>query len=177
MIVSVNLPDVDLMKLAHVCQEGNKTLIAVKSKGLVGFFSIQAPEHTGKSKGRLSTTYHLSDFFFFFFFFFSIVIETHPENVIDLRLSNPFQQLSDYISTFDLDNLDQTDHAHVPFVIIILKYVEVYKAEHEGQLPQTYSQRQELIKMIRQGMRTPDEENFEEAIANVWRLAPSNNVS
>lgn len=105
------------------------------------------------------------------------MVETHPENVIDLRLSNPFKQLSEYISTFDLDTLDQTDHAHVPFVIIILKYVEAFKAENQGQLPQTYPQRQELIKMIKAGMRTPDEENFEEAIANVWRLSPSNNAS
>lgn len=105
------------------------------------------------------------------------MIETHPENVIDLRLSSPFIQLSEYVSTFDLDKLDQTDHGHVPFVIIILKYVEAYKAENQGQLPQTYAQRQELIKKIREGMRTPDEENFEEAIANVWRLSPCNNVN
>lgn len=50
MIVSVNMPYNHLMKIARICQEGNKTLIDVKSKGLVGLFSIQAPEHTGKMK-------------------------------------------------------------------------------------------------------------------------------
>lgn len=105
------------------------------------------------------------------------VIETHPENATDLRLSSPFQQLSDYVSTFDLDKLDQTDHSQIPFVVIILIYVEAWKAEHEGQAPQTYQQRQEFIKKLRAGMRTPDEENFEEAITNAWRLSPSSPVS
>jgi hypothetical protein len=62
MIVSVNMPDIDLIKLAHVCQEGNKTLIAVKSKGLVGLFSIQAPEHTGKMKAHLTKSSSISSF-------------------------------------------------------------------------------------------------------------------
>lgn len=105
-----------------------------------------------------------------------LVIESHPENVSDLRLATPFQQLLDYVSTIDLDALDQTDHGHVPFVVIILKYVESWKADQEGKLPQSYQERQELIKKIRAGMRTPDEENFEEAISNVWRLANTNKV-
>lgn len=81
------------------------------------------------------------------------------------------------MSTFDLDKLDQTDHSQIPFVVIILIYVEAWKAEHEGQAPQTYQQRQEFIKKLRAGMRTPDEENFEEAITNAWRLSPSSPVS
>ncbi|RCH88335.1 NEDD8-activating enzyme E1 regulatory subunit, partial [Rhizopus stolonifer] len=63
--------------------------------------------------------------------------------------------------------LDQTDHSHVPFVVILLNYVKAYKETHEGQVPQSYQQRQELIKMLRADMRTPDQENFEEAIANI----------
>lgn len=57
------------------------------------------------------------------------VIESHPENVIDLRLTAPFKQLNEYVDTFDLDALDQTDHAHVPFVVVILKYIDAWKAE------------------------------------------------
>jgi amyloid beta precursor protein binding protein 1 len=107
----------------------------------------------------------------------SIVIETHPENATDLRLSCPFQQLKDYVETFDLKTLDQTDHAHVPYVIVLLKYVDDWKKEHDGQAPKTYAERKELGEKIRAGMRTPDEENFEEAIANLWRLTASTSVS
>lgn len=168
MVLAVNLPNASLHKLASVCHSTDKILITVKCKGLVGTFTVQSPEHTGKKKRRRGERKR-SDMA-------KIVIETHPENVADLRLSCPFQQLLDYVDTFDLDSLDQTDHAHVPFVVILLKYAKAYEAAHEGKAPQTYQERQELIKMLREHMRTPDEENFEEAIANVWRLASSSNV-
>ncbi|OBZ83003.1 NEDD8-activating enzyme E1 regulatory subunit [Choanephora cucurbitarum] len=151
MVLAVNLHATSLQKLASICHSANKILITVKCKGLLGTFTIQSPEHT--------------------------VIETHPENVADLRLSCPFQQLADYVDKFDLDGLDQTDHGHVPFVVVLLKYAKAYQDAHNGKAPQTYQERQELIKMLRENMRTPDEENFEEAIANVWRLASSSNVS
>ena len=47
MIITVNMPEKDALKLATICHGSNKTLIHVKNKGLVGLFSIQAPEHTG----------------------------------------------------------------------------------------------------------------------------------
>lgn len=149
MIITVNMLEDDVLKLASVCQ--NKTLFAVKSNGLVGMFSIQAPEHT--------------------------IIESHPENAVDLRLGCPFTELVDYASTFDLDTLDQTDHSHVPFVIIILKFVDAYKAKHEGKVPQSYQERKELIQMIHEGMRISDEENFHEAVSHVWRLSSTASVS
>ncbi|KAG0946605.1 hypothetical protein G6F57_002514 [Rhizopus arrhizus] len=148
MIITVNMLEDDVLKLASVCQD--KTLFAVKSNGLIGMFSIQAPEHT--------------------------IIESHPENAVDLRLSCPFTELVDYASTFDLDALDQTDHSHVPFVIIILKFVDAYKAKHEGKVPQSYQERKELIQMIHEGMRIPDEENFHEAVSHVWRLSSTASI-
>lgn len=58
-----------------------------------------------------------------------IVIDTHPENAVDLRLGCPFTELLDYVDTIDLDQLDQTDHGHVPFVVILLKYVNEWKQQ------------------------------------------------
>lgn len=57
-----------------------------------------------------------------------IVIETHPENLVDLRLGCAFKELLDYVDTFNLDELDQTDHAHVPFVVVLLTYLKDWKA-------------------------------------------------
>lgn len=57
------------------------------------------------------------------------MIETHPENVIDIRLSDPFPQLNDFTNSFaDLSTLDQTDHAHVPYIVILLIFAEKWKA-------------------------------------------------
>ncbi|KAL0083979.1 NEDD8-activating enzyme E1 regulatory subunit [Phycomyces blakesleeanus] len=147
MIIATNLHERENMELADLCEKTNKTLVIVKSKGLVGIFRIQGPEHP--------------------------VIETHPENPVDLRLGNPFAQLKQYSNSFDLDELDQTDHAHVPFIVVILQAVEKWKKENNGKEPQSYSERNEIKAIIRKGMRTSDEENYEEAIANIWRLAPS----
>ncbi|KAG0175434.1 NEDD8-activating enzyme E1 regulatory subunit [Apophysomyces sp. BC1034] len=149
MIVATDLHEEDSIKLSELCQRTNKVLINVRCKGLCGLFRVQSPEHT--------------------------VIESHPENVVDLRLLSPFRQLNEYVDTFDLDSLDQTDHAHVPFVVVILKYLSAWKAEHGGEGPTSYSDRNQLKVQIRAGMRTVEEENFEEAMANVWRLASSSN--
>ncbi|CAO3651484.1 unnamed protein product [Mucor hiemalis] len=152
MIIAVNMHESSVFQLASIAHESNKTLINVKNKGLVGLFNIQAPEHT--------------------------VIETHPENATDLRLSTPFQQLSDYVKAYDLDGLDQTDHGQVPFVVVLLKYVEKWKEEDVSiQLPLSYKQRKELESKIRADKKTPDEENFDEAIANAWRLGSAENIT
>ncbi|KAI8343276.1 ThiF family protein [Chlamydoabsidia padenii] len=151
LIVASNLHEQSLSRLAHFCDLNDKILISVACKGLCGMFRIQAPEHT--------------------------IIETHPENPSDLRLTRPFKQLMDYVKTFDLETLDQTDHAHVPFIIVLLFFVEKWKIEHDGKAPQSYAERNELKTLIRASMRTVDEENFEEALANIWRLSGSTEIS
>jgi amyloid beta precursor protein binding protein 1 len=106
-----------------------------------------------------------------------LVIEAHPENATDLRLSTPFQQLNEYVKNYDMDSLDQTDHGQVPFVVVLLKYIENWKKQDNSiQIPLSYQQRKELENKIKQGKKTPDEENFDEAIANVWRLSSTKNV-
>lgn len=106
------------------------------------------------------------------------MIETHPDNVVDLRLSKPFQQLTEYVSTFDFDKLDQTDLGQVPYVVVLLKYIELWKKEDSSiQVPLSYTQKKELVERITAGKRTPDQENFDEAIANAWRLCSAERVS
>ncbi|KAI9496705.1 putative NEDD8-activating enzyme E1 regulatory subunit [Zychaea mexicana] len=150
MVIATNLVEQDVLALGDICDKTKKTLVTVHCKGLFGLFRIQAPEHA--------------------------VVETHPENVIDLRLGCPFKELLAYVDTIDLDSLDQTDHGHVPFVVVLLKYVNVWKEQHNGQTPQTYGERNELKNLIKSGMRKSDEENFEEAVANVWRLSSTSTV-
>ncbi|KAI9243996.1 amyloid beta precursor protein binding protein 1 [Phascolomyces articulosus] len=150
MVIATNLMEQDILALGDICHRTEKTLITVQSKGLAGLFRIQSPEHT--------------------------IVETHPENMLDLRLGCPFQELEDYVDTIELDALDQTDHGHIPFIVVLLKYIHAWKQEHDGQMPSTYSERNEFKKLVKSGMRTPDEENFEEAVANVWRLSSTTTV-
>lgn len=88
------------------------------------------------------------------------VIETHPDNKHqDLRLEHPFEALRDHITGIELG-------PKVPWLAILYKHVETYKALHDGNLPANYKEKSELRDLIRSSM-TADEENFEEAIKSV----------
>ena len=88
------------------------------------------------------------------------VIETHPDNKHqDLRLEEPFETLKEHIENIELG-------PKVPWLIVLYKHIEAYKAKHEGKLPTTYKEKSELREMIRLSM-SADEENFEEAIKSV----------
>ncbi|KAG2216999.1 hypothetical protein INT45_003037 [Circinella minor] len=151
MVIATNLNEQDTLTLADICDKNQKPFMNVHSKGLAGVFRIQSPEHT--------------------------IVETHPENTVDLRLGCPFPELSKYVKSIDLDSLDQTDHSHIPFVVVLLKYIQKWEETHDGMPPTSYEDRNELKKLLREGMRTSDEENFEEAISNVWRLTSSDTIS
>lgn len=59
-----------------------------------------------------------------------IVIEAHPDNELpDLRLDQPFDELREFCSSIDLNRLSETDHAHLPYLIILYKYLDVWKSQ------------------------------------------------
>lgn len=101
------------------------------------------------------------------------VVETHPDNEIpDLRLDRPFDSLKKHIDSINLDEMSFKDHCHVPYLIILYKYLEKWILVH-GALPRTYKDKQQLRDMIKSGMRRDEqdssnsEENFEEAMKAV----------
>ena len=111
------------------------------------------------------------------------VVDTHPDDTatMDLRLVNPWKELADFCSelTEDIDDLDNHDHGHLPFVAILAHYLSVWKGEH-GSLPSTYPEKVAFRKLVSEGMRkdTPEggEENFEEAIAAVLKAVSAPGV-
>lgn len=101
------------------------------------------------------------------------IVETHPDNETpDLRLDKPFGTLKKHLDSIDLDTLSFKDHSHIPYVVILYKYLSKWILNH-GSLPKTYKDKQLLREMIRKGMRKDEqdtvntEENFEEAIKAV----------
>lgn len=101
------------------------------------------------------------------------VIETHPDNETpDLRLDKPFESLKNHMDSINLEEMDLKDHSHVPYVVILYKYLEKWISEY-GDVPKNYKEKQKLRDMIRDGIRKDehgnpiDEENFEEAIKAV----------
>lgn len=67
--------------------------------------------------------------------------------------------------------------AHIPYVCLLLHYLEEWKAAHDGKVPDSYKEKSAFRDMVREGSAT--EENFDEACAAVLKslnppTAPSN---
>lgn len=66
------------------------------------------------------------------------VIETHdPSKTFDLRIDRPWPELEQFAASFDMKALDDTEHAHVPSVVIFIKALQQWKADHEGEVPRS----------------------------------------
>ena len=105
------------------------------------------------------------------------VVDTHPspETISDLRLLQPWPELIQYANekTARLDNMKPEDHGHVPWIALLLYFLEEWKKAHGGQVPQTYKEKTEFRTIVSQAARTNNpeggEENFEEAVAAVLK--------
>ncbi|KAL2740347.1 NEDD8-activating enzyme E1 regulatory subunit [Vespula squamosa] len=146
-VVATSLTEKCLVLLSRRLWELNIPLIVCRSIGFIAYMRIQVKEHT--------------------------IVETHPDNETpDLRLDKPFGTLKKHLDSIDLDTLSFKDHSHIPYVVILYKYLSKWILNH-GSLPKTYKDKQLLRETIRKGMRKDEqdtvntEENFEEAIKAV----------
>lgn len=57
------------------------------------------------------------------------VIQTHSKSLVDLRLDCPFPSLLEYVNSFEMDKMDSHEHAHVPAVVIIIHFLEIFKSK------------------------------------------------
>ncbi|WFD46146.1 hypothetical protein GLX27_000775 [Malassezia furfur] len=99
------------------------------------------------------------------------IIETHPDSLVDLRLTRPFPELAAFAAKFDLDTADSLQRSHIPYVVLLLRALHDWKEEH-GALPTTAS-RADFLAFLRARRPEGDSENFDEAHAalaqHVWR--------
>ena len=64
--------------------------------------------------------------------------------------------------------MSANDKGHIPYICLLLHYLEVWKLQHDGKVPDTYTEKQEFRdSYVRKG--SPDEENFDEACAAVLK--------
>lgn len=142
----------DLNILESYSREQKTPLVAIHSAGFYSYFSI-----------RLPSVYP--------------IVDTHPDatSTTDLRLLDPWEELEAFAEgmTRDIENLNNHDHGHLPFVVILLHYLKVWKASHNGAAPSNYKEKVEFRKMVADATRTDNpeggEENFEEAVAAVLK--------
>lgn len=147
-VIATALGEKTIQDLAQHLWDVNIPLILCRSVGFLGSFRIQMKEHA--------------------------VIETHPDNEqTDLRLDVPFQPLSDYLDSFDIDNVDLKDHGHIPWIVIIYKAVKKWQIVNANSWPMSRKEKNEVKSIIQEFIRKDEndipinEENFEEAIRAV----------
>ncbi|QKX58130.1 uncharacterized protein TRUGW13939_05251 [Talaromyces rugulosus] len=150
-IVSGPIKRSSLDAITYSAEQVGIPLIYVRSVGFYSSFSLQLPVEFP-------------------------IVETHPdpESTQDLRLVNPWPELHAALSQVtDLEALDDHDHGHVPYILILLHYLENWKSEHEGKAPETYKEKTAFRELVRSGARTntPEggEENFDEAVGAVLK--------
>lgn len=146
-VVACDVSPQTALELSRVLYAEGVPLVVADTFGFYGYLRVSVPEHT--------------------------VVETHPDSLVDLRLPAPFPELCQFADTFDIDSLEDFELAHVPFVVLLLKFVERWKKSHDGAPPQTSEELREFKKMIEgEKNRRPDvdPENFDEAISAAWRL-------
>uniref|UniRef100_A0A4W4FLX4 NEDD8-activating enzyme E1 regulatory subunit n=1 Tax=Electrophorus electricus TaxID=8005 RepID=A0A4W4FLX4_ELEEL len=127
LVIAVQLEESTCLRLGSVLWNAAVPFLVCRTYGLVGYMRLVVREHT--------------------------VVESHPDNALeDLRLDQPFPELTNHITSYDLDNMEK---------------------KHDFQLPRNYKEKEAFRQLLREGIRknengTPEEEeNFDEAIKNV----------
>ncbi|KAG0141324.1 hypothetical protein CROQUDRAFT_663990 [Cronartium quercuum f. sp. fusiforme G11] len=143
LLIGVGLEENAEAELAEICWAHNLPLILVQTCGFVGSIRVQVKELG--------------------------LVETHPDSFVDLRLDCPFPALLGFVRSFDFQSMDSHEHTHIPAVVIIIHFLELFKSTHGGKLPHTSAERAELKKMIMAEKRNADEDNFDEAVGMIWK--------
>ncbi|KAI8838405.1 hypothetical protein BC829DRAFT_447409 [Chytridium lagenaria] len=152
-VITCNLAEAAVVKLSEICWQHGVPLVVVKTYGFVGYLRIAIPEHT--------------------------VVETHPDQLVDLRLDCPFDELTAFSKSIKLEDLDSMKFNHVPYPIILLQCLEQWRSEHDGKIPQNYKEKNEFKELVNSKRRSAsdDNENFDEAIASVHRACTTTTIS
>ncbi|CAK4030406.1 NEDD8-activating enzyme E1 regulatory subunit [Lecanosticta acicola] len=99
------------------------------------------------------------------------IVDTHPDPTAttDLRLLKPWPELLDFAKkkTANMSQMNGEEFAHIPWLCLLLRYIEQWKEVHNGNAPQSYQEKVEFRKLVRSG--SASEENFDEACAAVLK--------
>jgi len=137
LVIAADVPLTPLHSISKTCYELNIPMISVKSYGFIGCLRVQVHRHT--------------------------IIESKPDSSIsDLRLCHPFPELMNHSEKEkDLSNMDNMEHGHTPFVIILLQALKKWR---NGKIPKTLSEKNDFKDMVRSMSRNFGKElNFQEA--------------
>jgi len=140
----------DLDKLTTWSSECSRPLFYIHSIGFYSHFSVQLPAHFP-------------------------CVDTHPEpeSTEDLRLLKPWPELIDFmrVKTRDLDTISDHEHGHIPYLLLLLYNLEIWKKSHDGGPPSGFEEKKAFRAQVEEGARKSSAEgageNFAEAVKAV----------
>lgn len=124
-VITHNLDESSLQKLSQILWEDRTypPLLVIRSAGFLAEFYLQFHEHDSELDW---SDCHISSLIGYFLFLF-VVVESHPDTPPSLRIDKPFPALVDYAMSIDFENMDVTDHGHIPYVVILVRVLEDWK--------------------------------------------------
>eukprot|EP00644_Phytophthora_capsici_P011720 jgi/Phyca11/529878/estExt2_fgenesh1_pm.C_PHYCAscaffold_500037 len=146
LVMATQLNEAVTSTIAELCLAKRIPLLLVTSYGFLGSLRLQAAQHA-IADAKLDPPRH------------------------ELRLSKPFPTLQKFADSFDLNTLSSIEHAHVPFVVLLLQAMKKWKEEHNGQPPATFPEKDAFKKSLQEMAWGPPghELNFIEAAENAYK--------
>jgi amyloid beta precursor protein binding protein 1 len=145
MIITANLPENQLLPLAELCWKNKTPLLITKAYGLIGTVRLQLRDH-------------------------DIIESRSDSDRFDLRIADPFDELLQYSDSIHMETLTSIEHCHIPYIVILLKAIQHWRAEHEGHNPSTFAEKEAFKAQIKAMSRNFNHEvNFQEAVKESYR--------
>eukprot|EP00158_Paraphelidium_tribonemae_P007042 Partr_v1_DN28087_c1_g1_i1_m57479 putative NEDD8 activating enzyme E1 subunit 1 len=155
LVIASSLVHSQLLRVESILAKIGVPLLVCKSQGFLGYVRLSLSEH--------------------------VVVESHPENQLDLRLDCPWAELRQHSASYNYASMDSTDRAHVPYVVVLVSALDLWRKQRQGNddiVPTTPDEKREF-KLIIQQLAGPDgelSENFEEALSKAFRVSSTTSL-
>lgn len=75
--------------------------------------------------------------------------ESHPDNTIpDLRLDQPFAEIHQFCTKFDLDKMTSTEHSHVPYIVPLFQALSTWRKDNDNKFPSSYKEKVQVRQLF-----------------------------
>ncbi|KAL8431394.1 hypothetical protein Efla_001749 [Eimeria flavescens] len=116
----------ELLRICGACETASPSSVEAAAVGDSQLQSLQKPEFGRSQSSRQVPVVFLGGLGFFGWVKLwageYCLVDSKPENSrVDLRLANPFPELLKFAMSFDLETMDDEQHSHVPFIVILIQ--------------------------------------------------------